>query len=252
MTQREYILELLDTIVDKEPGLFRRTSGSYTFQDRRIPRVTDIVKTCMDNSGLIKWANRLGLYDHMNYDKYMDAVSSIGTEAHKCIESFISNSYKDVSEDQPLNIMQEARNAYLSYQSWFSNLIANREVSILLHEHPLICKYYGGTCDGVYRIDNKNYVVDYKTSNHVRFDHFLQLVGYAYILDTIEYIPLNGAMIIHLSKSNVSYEEFMINLDNAVEREYFEFCKDSFLSMVYWYYCLTIAEKQYKKLLKWK
>ena len=63
--------------------------------------------------------------------------------------------------------------------------------------------------DGLYEINGKKYIVDYKTSNHVTFRYFLQVAAYRYILKNELGIDVDGCIILQLSKNDISYNEYI-------------------------------------------
>ena len=57
------------------------------------------------------------------------------------------------------NMGKEARCAYKSFQKWYSDIFLLADIEIIFHEKPLVCKYFGGTIDGLYKINNKIYLI---------------------------------------------------------------------------------------------
>lgn len=106
----------------------------------------------------------------------------------------------------------------------------------MLQEHTLVCKYFGGTLDLLLEIDGKIYLVDFKTSNHSSYKHFLQLAAYRYMLRETEGINVNGCIILMLDKKSDMFIEHILDFENIDHLNYIDQCQESFLSLVYAYY----------------
>ena len=235
------LFELLDCIANN----YIIEDSDYYYNDNKVPRVTKIIQRCIHSNGLMHWANYLG-FKHKSYNKELTIAATIGTQCHNSIDKYLNdNSY------EPENIMQEARNAYNSYLKWLNEVKKYANVEIIYREKTLICKYFGGTLDGLYKFNDKIYIVDYKTSNHINFNYCLQLAAYIIMLEIVVNIKVDGCIILQLSKHDTGYNEFTLNFDKPEEKEYMEQCKTSFLSMALWYYNLIATENGFK-LLNWR
>ena len=232
------ILELLDQL---PPVDFSKSS--YVYGDRHVPRVTRIISRCIHNDGLMYWANNLG-FKHLSYNKVLKEAASIGTIAHNNIDAFLID-----EEHKPYISVSEAENAYNSFLRWYSDIhkYANN-IKVLMHEQSLICKYFGGTLDGLYKINNDIYIIDYKTSNHITFNYCLQLAAYIFMLERERNIRVNGCIILQLSKEEISYKEHVLNFNNPLDKQYMDDCKITFLLMVLYYYHLYNIENNYSNL----
>ena len=231
------IISLLDTV----EGL-RNVESDYYYNGIKVPRVTKIISKCIHNDGLMYWANNLG-FKRQSYSKVLKSAAAIGTECHENIDKFlIDNSH--MAED----IMGDARNAYNSFRRWYDDIQSYASVEVIYHEHPLVCKYFGGTLDGLYNINGRNYIVDYKTSNHVTYNYCLQIAAYIYMLREIHNITTDGAIILQLSKNSVGYNEYSLDFNNSADKRYIEECENAFLAMVYWYYNLCKVESDFASL----
>lgn len=223
-----------DTIVEK---------NCYEFEGKKVPRVTKILSRCIHSDGLMYWANSLG-FKHQSYRKTVDAAANIGTQCHNGIDSFLEdNTFKFGAEN-----VVEAQMAYNSFLKWFNDITSNAQVEVILHEHTLICKYFGGTLDGLYRVNGKIYLVDYKTSNHITFNYCLQVAAYRYMLRNVMGIEIDGCIILQLSKTDISYNECVLNFSNPYDLQYINDCEIAFLSLVFSYYNLSKVEEGFKKL----
>ena len=241
----ESIHELLDQIIDTVPGLFDSTESNYYFGTRKVPRVTQIIQRCIHNDRLMAWANSLG-FKHQNYSKVLSQAAAIGTQCHENINRFFIQPSIGMTPD----IMAEARFAYESFRRWYDEICRIAVIEPLEHEKMMACKYFGGTLDGLYRINGKTFIIDYKTSNHITFNYCLQIAAYIYMLEQTENTSVDGCIVLQLSKSSVEYNEFVMDFNNPDQRNYIEMCKNAFLSAVLWYYQLCYIEKEYS-ILNW-
>lgn len=240
------VTNILDNIVDSLPSLFESEESTYFFGTRKVPRVTKIIQRCIHNDRLMTWANSLG-FQRQSYSKVLANAATIGTQCHENINRFF---VQPASVDDLAQIMAEARFAYESFQRWYNEISIAARVCPIAHEKTLACKYFGGTLDGLYSINDKLYLIDYKTSNHVTFSYCLQLAAYAYMLEEIESTKIDGCILLQLSKSSIEYNEFVIDFTNPNHYNYIDQCKTSFLSAVLWYYELCLVEKGYN-ILQW-
>ena len=218
--------------------------SDYNYNCRIVPRVTKILSRFIHNDGLMYWVNSLG-FKHKSYQKTLNQAANIGTLCHNNIDHFLDNN----SHTIPKDIDPEAINAYNSFIKWFDEINILGNVQILLHEYTLVCPYFGGTLDGLYKINDKIYIVDYKTSNHISFNYYLQLSAYRYMLRNELGIEVDGVIILQLSKQDISYNEYMLTFDNPNHLAFINQCENTFLSLVYSYYNLFIVENMYNNLI---
>lgn len=232
-------LSILEQI--RQQSINQNENTDYEYNGVKVPRVTQVIQACIHNEGLMYWANSLGLKG-LSYQKTLNQAARIGTQCHNNIDHFLDGKEEGIS-----SMMHEARNAYLSYKRWYNDVSTKVPLEVIYHEKTLTCPYYGGTLDGLYKINNKIYLVDYKTSNHVRFNYCLQLAAYMYMLE-LEGIFIDGCIILQLSKYDISYMEYLLDFDNPIEKQYMQSCKEAFFSMLIWYYNMKSIEQQFKHL----
>lgn len=234
------IITLLNNFSDRDLNF----ESDYIYNGRIIPRVTKILSRCIHNDKLMYWANNLG-FKHKSYQKTLNQAANIGTQCHNNIDYFLENN----SHELPDDIDYSAVNAYTSFRQWFDDINLLGTVEVLMHEYTLICPYFGGTLDGLYKINGKIYIVDYKTSNHINFNYYLQLSAYRYMLRTELNINVDGVIILQLSKNDISYNEYMLNFDNPNHLAFINQCENTFLSLAYSYYNLFVVENMYNNLI---
>ena len=221
-----------------------QTESDYTYNGIIVPRVTKILSKCIHSDSLMYWANSLG-FKRQSYKKTLDEAANIGTHAHNNIDNFLSDeTYEAIESSMPY----QSYNAYQSFLKWYFDVTSIAKVKIIFHEKSLTCKYFGGTLDGLYEINGKIYLVDYKTSNHITFKYCLQLAAYRYMLRTEYGIEIDGCIILQLAKETVSYNEFVLNFNNVNHLQYMNDCECAFLSIVFAYYNICKVESDYNNL----
>ena len=234
-----YILKAL-----KDDGLSLNIDSPYTYDGHVVPRVTEILSKCIHSDSLMYWANSLG-FKHNSYKKTLDKYAQWGTDCHNCIDRFISSDFTNRNEPPS----PQASNAFNSYLFWYDDISKDNNVSVKMHEQPISCNYFGGTLDGLYEINGKLYLIDYKTSNHITFKYCLQLAAYRYILRTEYNINVDGCLILQLSKNEVSYNEYFLDLSREEHLNYMNECEHAFLSIVYAYYNILNVETKFDCIL---
>lgn len=230
-----------------------KINSPYIYNGHQVPRVTSIISRCINNDGLLYWANSLG-FMHRSYKQTLSKASTIGTQCHNSIDKFLCDKTELTPQDHvdTPSICSEANMAYQSYHKWLNDVTSNVPVEIIFHEKQLVCPYFGGTLDGLYKINGKIYLADYKTSNHISYNYCLQLAAYRYMLKTIMNIDIDGCIILQLSKSDIEYNEYVLDLrDNQEHINFINLCEDTFLSLVYAYHNTMSAELIFNK-LKWR
>lgn len=235
MNEMVRILDKFETVSMNTP---------YQFNGINVPRVTSIIEKCINNDYIARWANSLG-FKHKSYNKVIKEACDIGTHTHECIDEYLTDDGFFVREgDIPI----ESYYAYQSFLTWFSTINGNANVKVLFHEKQIICKYFGGTLDGLYEVNGKIYLVDYKTSNHIGFKYTLQLAAYRYMLREVLGIEIDGCIILQLSKTSIAYNEYVLNFDKPEELQFINDCENAFLSLVYAYYNIMKIENDFKNL----
>ena len=233
------LISLLDnaTIIDT-------TESSYEYNGSTVPRVTAIISKMIHSDSLMYWANSLG-FRHKSYKETLQYAADLGTECHNAIDTFFDNNYVETND-----ISSMKSRAYESFKLWWDEITANNKVDVIYHEKTLTCKYFGGTLDGLYNINGKTYLIDYKTSNHITFKYALQLAAYRYML-ALQGIKIDGAIILQLDKNNVGFNEYFMNFDIPEHLQYINECEQAFLSLVYAYYNISNVEQKFNT-IKWR
>lgn len=232
-------------LLDNAP-LLNNAESNYTYNGIIVPRVTKILSKCIHSDSLMYWANSLG-FKHQSYKKTLENAAEIGTYCHNNIDNYLTDNNHIINDNCPY----QSINAYNSFLKWFNDINKLANIEVIYHEKIITCKYFGGTLDGLYKINNKIYLIDYKTSNNITYKYCLQLAAYRYILRNELNIEIDGCIILQLSKNNISYNEYVLNFDNPDHLKFINECETTFLSLVYAYYNIENIEYKYK-LLNWE
>jgi hypothetical protein len=176
-------------------------------------------------------------FKHLNYRTVLNSAANYGTKAHHGIECLLKE--ETVPNDAPAHIIN-------SFNKWWSIISSNNQIRILGQEVKMSCPWYGGTYDLLLEINGKVYLVDFKTSNHVTYKYYLQLAAYNYLLKQQGTI-ISGVIILQLSKETTGYNEFVLNLDDPGQKEYFDICERTFFSLLYGYYHINWLEVKFNE-----
>lgn len=204
----------------------------YFYNNIAVPRVTEIISKTISEEYLLYWANSLG-FKHQSYKKTVDEAARIGSEAHELINRFLLG-----------DIFNSNNIPYLSFKKWWADILSNNDVKVIGTEQSITCKYFGGTYDLLLEINGKIYLVDFKTTNHVSYKHFIQLSAYKYILEQQGY-KIDGCIILQLSKKEILYNEYPVIFSNNDHKIFMDNCLNSFLSLVYAYYNTFNCKEMY-------
>lgn len=214
--------------------------SSYTYNDHIVPRVTQIISSCMHEDYIVQWANSLG-FRHMSYKATLNTYAEYGTTVHEALEKYIKG------EELPPNVPMNPINAF---EKWWANISSNNEVKVLGQEFKLSCPYYGGTYDMLLSINDKPWLIDFKTSTHISFRYCLQLAAYREMLRYNNIADVSGVLVLRLFKDKPLYEEFVLDMNNEEHKIFLDNCSKLFHSMVYQYWWRNYLEKEYQRIYK--
>jgi hypothetical protein len=210
-------------------------SARYRYQNRGIPSVTELL-SFIDSEGLVGWANRIGRQGLDNREVAKKAAD-FGTMVHESIEMYL----KGKKVENP-NVCLDA------FIKWWEGINREHRVRILGQEQALIGEFFAGTYDLLISIDDKPYLVDFKTSNHVGYKYFMQLAAYRYLLYTIKNINIEGCLILQFDKEEPNYREYTLMFSNPYEYEFIENCYRAFMGLVYTYYNSKLCQRQFARI----
>lgn len=206
----------------------------YEFNGRPVPRVTEVISKMIEEPSIVAWANSLG-FKHQNYRKVRDKYAQIGSATHHAIETYLHG--QQVSIDTPQYPMQ-------SFVVWWEEM-KKVNAQVLSTEQTLVCELYGGTYDFMMKANGKLYLIDFKTSNHITYKYWIQLAAYAKVLRD-QGINIDACLILQLSKYDVAFREYLLDLSFQPHREYLEICERTFMALLYGYYHIKYLERRFK------
>ena len=211
--------------------------GHYYHRNMAVPRVTEILSKTIHEDFIVYWANSLG-FKGQGYKKTLSTYAEYGSIVHKAIQDFILDGVKP----QIPNI------SVLAFMDWWEILNKNHKINVLGVEQKLTCPWFGGTYDLQLQIDDKKYLIDFKTSNNISFKYCLQLAAYNYMLYYNGQEPVNGFIILQLSKVYREFHEYLYNMDNPVHANFFNKCEASFMFLVEAFYRTLYLEQEFRKI----
>jgi hypothetical protein len=152
---------------------------SYWVNGKRVPSVTTVLSV-INKSGLVKWANDLGLQGIVS-TAYVDALANIGTLAHEMIQEYLGGTKWDRSAYTPTEI-DTAENSVLSFFEWERRTGRKMETQAIELKLESPSMMYGGTIDWYGRIGSGSWLIDIKTSKGLFPEHFYQVAAYHRLL----------------------------------------------------------------------
>lgn len=218
-----------------------KENAHYYYNGKVVPRTTEILSAMLHEQSLMVWSNHLGLYQRKEYDQYMENVADKGTYTHKSIEIYLSKFNERgiydpsfVIEDMnlPFTMVNTVQNGLYAFVAWLTKLCENHQVKVIATEMPVSCQYFGGTIDFLVEVDGEVYLVDFKTSNHISYKHFLQLSAYRYMLMTQNNIYPSKCVILQLNKKIAKYTEYVLDVSNmGTDYTFIQTCQDQMISL---------------------
>jgi hypothetical protein len=145
-----------------------------------IPSVTTIINRFQESGGLIHWAWKIGKSGG-DYREASQGEASVGTHVHRVVEWDILGRIVPTI-DIPALYRDRVKQSFESYLSWKNHT----RLEMIRSEVRLISTNlrFGGTIDGVARIDGKRSILDWKTSRQVYSSHLIQLAAYGLLWDS--------------------------------------------------------------------
>lgn len=147
----------------------------YRLKDgTRVPGTTTIISKFKESGGLIHWAWSLGM-EGIDYNESRDKAADAGTLAHALVEGHIRGHTVDLTREPP-EVVAKAQTAFAAFLEWSNGSKLQPQET----ELPLISEKhrYGGCLDTMF-VNGRLSLGDWKTSNDVYEDHWIQLAGYA-------------------------------------------------------------------------
>ncbi len=166
------------------------TTG-YKVNGKKVPSTTTVLGRFKDATGLIIWANNLGLEGKSYFDELKKA-GDIGTSFHDLAEIYIKGGEPPIADDPIVH------KVFLIFKEWWDSY----ECEIIFteknynNENLLI----GGCPDLFVKKDGKNILIDFKTSKKIYGDHLIQLSAYSKLIRDGDNIEVDEAIIYRFPK----------------------------------------------------
>lgn len=243
--------EILEKIKDIE--IKNNTKSNYEIDDKRVPRVTEILSSMLHEDSLMNWANGLG-WKRISYKAFMKDTQDKGTYSHLAIEKFLRKGNVDLDIDLQIP-NQKIRNSVEScldgFIQWWEFIHTEyKKIDVIYLEETMINEYFGGTCDCLLKVDNQYWLIDFKTSNHMNYKYSLQLAAYRYLLRNERGIDISKAMILRVDKNNHCYETQEFDLSNERDRNYINDCEQTFMILLTAFKMRMYTMMQYQEIIK--
>lgn len=210
----------------------------YNQEGVNVPRVTEIISSMLHNDSLMYWANSLG-FKGIRYKDALTSAGNIGTKAHDAIEMYLQEKLKDTS-NIPLQ----------GFLLWYDIITARAPVKILMIEERMVGRWFGGTLDCLIAIGGRMFLMDFKTSNHVTYNYFLQLASYRYLLRELHGIEVAGVIVLQLNKNEPGFNEYLLDFAIPEHLMFMMECERCFFSLVYAYYNRKYIEERFQDIFK--
>lgn len=230
---------------------FNETTHTYTIDDKIIYGVTSIVGV-LDKPALIYWAVGKAIeflqralkpgmiIDEVNlpsllegaktaHRKHLKDAGDIGTAVHEYLEKYLKAGInKEKLPELPVN--KNIRAGVKAVIDWAKE----NNVKFLASERKIYSKKYGyaGTLDALAEVNGKLAIVDFKTSNGIYDDMFLQTAAYARAIEEEDGKKIEECWILRIPKDG---SEFATAKDEMVEMNFKSFlgCLENYKRKMY-------------------
>lgn len=229
---------------------YRKDSfDTYYFNGLPVPRVSEIIKKCINKEYLIWWAARVGSKNMMTIQ---NKATYVGTLAHRKIEHYILTGEEDFKLSTfDESIIRQVNTSFKNFKLWLQRLnnAGYKLEKVIATELSVVCPYYGGTIDLVAQINGAIYIIDYKTSTKITYEYILQVCAYMWMINngySIKVPHVNGIGIVRIDKNKYGvHDDYFLNEFIPCQKQILDYNINAFISMVYSYYNLINAELQF-------
>lgn len=159
----------------------------YNEKGEKVPSVTTILKI-INKPQLLYWAHSLGAKG-MSMQSVLNNSAYFGTMVHNYLEVYFNKGIYIMTDEKMKG--DNYRKAINNFK-WF---MKDKTFETYVTEYSKANEYYGGTLDFCGKINDKVYLIDFKTSKDAYDTHWLQLGGY-YGLIKEEFTNIEGAGIL--------------------------------------------------------
>lgn len=225
------------------------TFDTYYFNGLPVPRVSEIIKKCINKEYLIWWAARVGSKNMM---AIQNKATYVGTLVHRKIEHYILTGEEDFKLSTfDESIIRQVNTSFKNFKLWLQRLnnAGYKLEKVVATELSVVCPYYGGTIDLIAQINGAIYIIDYKTSTKITYDYILQVCAYMWMINngySIKVPHVNGIGIVRIDKNKYGvHDDYFLNEFIPCQKQILDYNINAFISMVYSYYNLINAELQF-------
>ena|SRR3990167_3234941 len=146
------------------------------------------------------------------FRRHTKEAAESGTIAHDYIEDFVCERNHSKELVAKIKKDEKAKNSLKAFDKW------NKEHKVEWVASELVigsAEYeFGGTLDAIAYVDNIPSLVDFKTSNQISPDYFLQTAAYQIALEEMGFVPLQR-IILRIPKDGNDFET--VTIPNIVE-----------------------------------
>jgi hypothetical protein len=175
-----------------------RPKGGYRLRDgTKVPGVTTIVSRFKDSGGLIRWAYKCGV-DGIDIDKARDNAAEAGTIAHDMIDAWVHGRDWEPDVNTSAEMLEKAQKGFEGFLSWAASThldVVETEVSLVSERHR-----FGGTIDGIGRLNGQTVLLDWKSSNRIYADYIVQVAAYVKLLEECRRDRITGIHLLRVGK----------------------------------------------------
>ena len=224
----------------------------YFYNGNQVPRVTEILSSMLHEDYLMTWANNIGLYQRQKYSEVIDKAANIGTLSHDLVEQYISfeENRIDTIKIDDYSVYKAVNNCVKSFEIWYNDVRqCCSSFNVIGMEETITCPYFGGTYDFLVEINGRNWLIDFKTSNHIGYKYALQIAAYKYMIENTKNITIDGGIILQLSKKRPEFHEYVFDFSNENEKKFIDDCLQCFFSIVYSYFWRVKIENEFKTII---
>lgn len=144
--------------------------------------------------------------------KKKEKAGDWGTQVHAWAESFIKSKMEGTQAPAlPEDPIQAKAAAH--FMKWAEN----NKVRFLVSEKGLYSEKYfiGGIVDIICEVDGKVWMADIKTGSGIYPEHFAQMAGYQIMSEEMGMEPINGHIVLNLTKEGKFDERRSVSLDDS-------------------------------------
>ncbi len=191
----------------------------YLLNGKPLTSVTTILKIIGKGDFITQWASNLAVEENDKYawKKALEKAGKFGTNVHKAVELFVTNSESGVA------LTSQEQTAFDNFKNWY----VTNNVKLIESEKTVYSKssWYAGTIDLILEIEGKIWIADVKTSSAIYPEYFFQTAAYQKALVELGFDrEITGHIIINVKKTgeivvkrSYGYERNLEAFLNALE-----------------------------------